>query len=163
MLLRRPVRPSRPRLQSPHGHRDGAALIETAGVLLTWLTLLIGTLDLGLVLLRHTILQNLASKAARLAAVRGANSSPEVTPWGPATVVVTLDQAHPVANLLRSCTGGLSPAQFQVRLEWPDGDNQREHRVLVRVTTSQTTALTFLLPGDGSVPLQISTMTRILQ
>ncbi|MFN7767519.1 MAG: TadE/TadG family type IV pilus assembly protein [Planctomycetaceae bacterium] len=163
MIHRLPTLPSRPSSRTSPGDRNGAALIETAGVLLTWIVLLVGTLDLGLVLLRHTVSQNLASKAARLAAVRGANSSPEVTPWGPATVVVTLDQAHPVANLLRSCTGGLSPDQFQVRLEWPDGDNGREHRVTVRVTTSQTTALTGLLPGNGTVPLQITTMARIIQ
>jgi hypothetical protein len=35
-------------------------MIETAAVLLTWILLLVGTLDLGLVLFRHNLMQRLA-------------------------------------------------------------------------------------------------------
>lgn len=151
--------PSNPPL--PERHRSGAALVETAAVLLTWMLLLLGTLDLGLVLFRQTLVHHVAAKAVRLAAVRGANASPQAAPWGPTTVEVTLDQSHPVANPLRHYTGGLAPAQFRIRMEWPDGGNQRDQRVIVRVTSSQTTCLTGLFPGDGSVPLQTTQMCRI--
>lgn len=161
MTHRQPSSRQAPRPNSSGTRRAGAAMVETAAVLAAWLVLLLGTLDLGMVLTRHTLAHHLAANAVRLAAVRGANASPQVAPWGPTTVQVTLDQSHPVADRLRPFTGGFPPSQFLVRLEWPDGDNQRDQRVIVRVTSSQPTALTGLLPGDGSVPLQTSQMCRI--
>ena len=136
-------------------------MIETAAVLLTWILLLVGTLDLGLVLFRHNLMQRLATEAARLTAVRGANATPQFVPWGPTTVEVSLDQSHAIAQLLRPLTLGLDPAQFQVRIEWPDGGNQYDQRVFVRVRSSQRTALTRFLPGDGDVPLQSTASARI--
>jgi len=141
--------------------RNGAATVETALLLLVWLLLLIGTLDLSLVLFRHTFTHHLATTAARLAAVHGANAAPQATPWGPMTVQVTLSDTHPVADLLRPLTGGLSPADFLIRLEWPDGGNNFDQRVRVTVITSQATALGSLFPGNGSVPLQATSLARI--
>lgn len=150
------------RHQSPRWQpRSGAAMLETAAVLATWIVLLVGILDLGLVLLRHNLLQRLATQAARLTSVRGANASPQLTPWGPSSLEVSLNQQHPVAALLRPMTGGFDPAQFQVRIEWLDGGNQSDQRVRVQVNSSQPTALSGVWPGGGSLSLQSSALARI--
>lgn len=141
--------------------RMGSATVETALVMLVWMLLLIGTLDLAIVLFRHTFVHHLANSAARMAAVRGANSAPEATPWGPTTVQCTLNQAHPVADALRPLTGSMSPADLQIRLEWPDGGNGFDQRVRVTVTATQPTALAGLLPGPGSISLQATSLGRI--
>jgi hypothetical protein len=138
-------------------------MLETALLLSAWIILLMGTLDLGMVLFRHSIMQQIATRAVRLAMIRGANSTPQVASWGPATVQVTLDQSQAVANLLRPSTAGLTPSTFQVRMEWPDGGNQRDQRVKVTVTSAQPTVLQSLLPGNGSVALSSTALTRIVQ
>lgn len=141
--------------------RHGAATVETALVLGVWLLLLLGTLDLGIIMFRNNFVHHLANSAARLAAVHGSNSAPEVTPWGPTTLQVGLDQPHPVTDILRPLAGGLPPAEFQVRMEWPDGGNRFDDRVRVTVTSSPATALASFLPGDGTVSLQSVCIMRI--
>jgi Flp pilus assembly protein TadG len=144
-------------------HRRGAAMFETALLLSAWLILLLGTLDLGMILFRHTIMQQIATKAVRLAMIRGANSTPQIASWGPVTVQVSLNQSQAVANLLRASTAGLDPAAFQVRMEWPDGGNQRDQRVMATVTSAQPTVLQSLLPGNGSFSMTSTALTRIVQ
>ena len=143
--------------------RQGATMLETALLLSAWMVLLLGTLDLGMILFRHTIMQQIAAKAVRLAMIRGSNSMPQIASWGPATVQVSLDQSHAVANLLRPSTAGLTPADFQVRLEWPDGGNLLDQRVKATVTSAQPTVLQSLLPGNGSFSMSSTALSRIVQ
>lgn len=143
--------------------RRGAAMVETALVLSAWMILLLGTLDIGMILFRHTVMQQIAERAARLAMIRGVNSTPQIASWGPATVRVRLHQSDPVANLLRPSTCGLTPSGFEVLLEWTDGGNQRDQRVTVTVSSAQDTILQSLLPGNGSFAMQSTALTRIVQ
>jgi hypothetical protein len=108
-------------------------------------------------------MQQIATKAVRMAMIRGANSTPQIASWGPVTVQVSLNQSQAVANLLRASTAGLDPASFQVRMEWPDGGNQRDQRVMATVTSAQPTVLQSLLPGDGSFSMTSTALTRIVQ
>jgi hypothetical protein len=163
MISRRHQSPHRATWRERSRRRHGAAMVETALVLSAWMILLLGTLDVGMILFRHTVMQQIAAKAARLAMIRGANSTPQIASWGPATVRVRLHQSGSVANLLRPSTGGLTPSGFEVLLEWPDGGNQRDQRVSVTVISSQATVLHNLLPGNGSFAMQSTALTRIVQ
>lgn len=163
MNFRRRQSPAAVTWQERSRLRRGAAMVETALVLSAWMILLLGTLDIGMILFRHTVMQQIAERAARLAMIRGANSTPQIASWGPATVRVRLHQSDPVANLLRPSTCGLTPSGFEVLLEWTDGGNQRDQRVTVTVSSAQDTILQSLLPGNGSFAMQSTALTRIVQ
>ena len=62
-----------------HSTRRGATLVETAIVLLVFLTLTFGMLDLAIANLNNNIVNNAARQAARIASVHGTMAPPSTT------------------------------------------------------------------------------------
>src|SRR5688572_30357725 len=65
--------------------RHGVAVIEAAIVISVFLVILLGTLDLGLAVLRYNVLSETSRRLARTASLRGERATPERTAWGPGT------------------------------------------------------------------------------
>ena len=61
--------------------RHGATLIEAALVTVALLSLLLGTLDMGIAVLRYNMLAEAARTGARMAIVHGSDASPEMVAW----------------------------------------------------------------------------------
>src|SRR4051812_47653674 len=68
--------------------RRGATLAETTLVLVAFLTLILGMLDLGLAVFRQQLVSRAARGAARLAIVHGSVAPSDFNggPWGTATI-----------------------------------------------------------------------------
>jgi Flp pilus assembly protein TadG len=122
------------RLRPEKRKRPGASLVETALVMVVFLTLLLGMLDLGLGVFRNNILSQAARQTARQAVVHGSLSS---VPWGPSTYgPVTADDNGAIATALRPYLVGLDPSTVTVQVAWPDGGNAPDQDCRVRVTVS---------------------------
>src|SRR5262245_23946616 len=90
--------------------RRGATLVEGAVVLLAFLLLILGVIDLGVGVLRYHVVAQAARAGARQAIVHG-NQSPRATSsWGPGTVTVKGDDtSSEVSNAVRPYLTGLNP------------------------------------------------------
>jgi hypothetical protein len=84
-----------------------------------------------------------------------------LTPWGPATQIVSLSDSHEIANTLRPLAGGLSTSAFQVKLEWIDGSNDPEKRVRVTVNGSYQSVLGGVV-GHRVIPMQAKSTMPIV-
>ena len=147
-----------PRRQTP---RRGSTLVEGAIVLMAFLTLIVGTIDLGLAVLRYNGASQAARSAARLAIVRG-NITPRATSsWGPGAVTVKGDDtASEISNAVRPYLAGLDPSKVTIKLEWPASTNAPDDQVKVTITTTYQPMLTFVL-GSSAINLSASSTMRI--
>jgi hypothetical protein len=108
-------------------------MVETAVVLGVFVAILLGSVDLGLVLLRRISLTAGARHVARAATVHGRSSRAEQAAWGPDRFSGTAADGTDVALSICPALMALDPRLVTIQLEWPDGDNQVGQRV--RVTT----------------------------
>lgn len=143
--------------------RRGAATAEAAIVIPTFLTLVVGTIDLGMGVLRSNALSHAARDAARRAAVHGslAPAGWEGGPWGPATVDQPATATGvPVVDYLRPRLPLASPSDTRVKVEWVNGDNRVGSPVRVTLTSSYRPMVAVIFGGEA-VPLTASSTMPI--
>lgn len=118
-------------------HRRGAAAVEGAIVILSFLTLILGLLDFSLAVLNHNNLTAVAGRLGRAAIVHGNKSGPQLNPWGPASFTGTAASAGEIPATVRPYLATMPAAQVQIRVEWPDGGNAIGQRVMTTVSYQQ--------------------------
>ena len=133
-------------------------MVEMAIVLMIFLALVLGMLDLGIAVFRGHILANAAREAARKAMVHG-GMAPET--WGPATFESTADTVgHPIVGVIQPFLTGLDLSQVTVQVVWPDGTGL-EKPVQVTVSMPYQPVMTFIF-GNPTFTLSGSSAMSIV-
>jgi hypothetical protein len=145
--------PHSERLHRPNFRRLGATTVETALVIGTWTIMFVGIFDAGNASIRHNTSTHLARQAARLAIVRGSQAGPELPVWGPGTRTVNLADGSDISQAMAIHLRGLPASSFNLKLEWPDGNNDPESRVRAVVTANYHPIIGFAL-GNSSIPME---------
>ena len=117
-----------------HQHRRGVTTVESAIVLSTLLLLLFAILDLGLAVCRYNVLAAAAESLSRMAIVRGATASPEMTSWGPATWTGTAASGSQMWGTTPPILGTMALTDVTIQISWPDAGNLAGNRVSVQVS-----------------------------
>lgn len=161
--MKRPVRVNNGAVSATQARlrsRCGATAVESALLLPICLVGLISLLDLMLVVLQHNSLSECARRAARVAIVRGDNST-VLTPLGPAPWAGTADQAAPMNDSIRSLLVCMPPAQVNIAATWPDGSNRSGQRINVVLTYEHRSLVSYLF-GQSPWRLKASSTMRIV-
>lgn len=135
--------------------RRGATTIELAIVLMVFLTLVFGMLDLGIAVFRYHVLAEAARQGTRAAIVHGSLAE-RLGVWGPASITEA-DVSHPIiAEVIQPLLQGFDQNQVTILVEWPDGGNnpgqEYQHRARVTVSTTYQPIITFIFAQ--SIPLE---------
>ena len=139
--------------------RRGATAVETALVMLAFLILVFGMLELGMTVFQRNIVSHAARQGARRAIVRGELAPPELSAWGPAAYDSPADSDHEIAQVMAPFLAGLDLSRTNIQMQWIDGNNEIDSRVRVTVTTARDPFLTFLftdswtLTGESTMPI----------
>jgi hypothetical protein len=151
-------------MRNPKLERRGAAVTEMSIILIVFLTLTLGMLDLGVGLFRSHMLDNAARHGARRAIVHGEYAN-ALGSWGPGTInvpasangVPIVDGPDGMQGLLNAA--GCDLPASRVIVEWLDNTNAVDSRVRVTVTSAYTPIFAFIFP-NGTINLSASsTMT----
>jgi hypothetical protein len=127
-------------------------------VLMVFLTLVLGMLDLGIAVFRTHVLANAAREGARKAIVHG-GMAPES--WGPATYAGTANSADPIPTAVQPFLTGLDLSQVTVQASWPEGSNGLEKPVQVTLSMPYQPVMTFIF-GNPTFTLSGSSTMQIL-
>ena len=117
----------------PTTTRCGVTTVETATILCVLLLLLLGTLDLGIAVVRYNVLAAAARRVTREAIVHGAEAAPERTAWGPNDYSGTAADGSEIAAAALPYLPTINPSEVAMQVNWPDGDHQEGDRVRVRM------------------------------
>lgn len=143
--------------------RRGATIVEMAVVLLTFLTLVLGMLDLGLGVARYNSLAHAARQGARQAIVHGSMAN-RLGVWGPATVgpfslsatppsiVLPSTDAADIAAFIQPTLVHFNPVEVTVTVAWPEGDNEFGKAVTVTLSAPYRPMMTFIF-GNPTITL----------
>lgn len=157
------------RLSRRH-RRSGAALVEGLIIMIVFLVLILGTVDVGTAVLHHNILSAAARTGVREIVAHGHLAPPATGtwsgPWGPGPsypnknpYVVTADKSDYIANTIRPYLTGLDPGQVTITVYWRDGDNEPGSRVNVTLTAPYQPATTLFIgtfTQDASTTMPIA-------
>lgn len=121
--------------------RRGATLTETSIVLMVFLLLVFGMLDLGIMVTRSQSLSEAARNGAREAIVHGEYA---ISPLGPSSLTCVASDSNAIADKIRPQLLLMDPAQVRINATWPDGGNEINQRVHVRVEADFTPIMTFI-------------------
>jgi Flp pilus assembly protein TadG len=138
-------------------------MVEAALIVTVFLALVTGTIDLAVGVFRQHVLTHAARQGVRQAIVHGelAPSSWKGGKWGPTTYgPVAANDSNPKAQAIAPYLAGMDPANVQVTMTWPDGNNEVESRVTVTLTTTWTPVMGFVF-GSRTVTLSASSTMRI--
>jgi len=124
--------------------RRGVAMVEGAIVLGVFLTIVLGTLDLGLALLRKNVVTEGARRVAREAIVHGSLAPPEDTAWGPTTYAGWAGDTTEIAAAIQPVLVTIEPHKTSIQVDWPDGGNRPGQRVRVTVGYQHDSLFPFL-------------------
>ena len=136
---------------SANERRRGVAAAELAMVILVFLTIIFGMIELAIVVFQYHVVSQGSRQIARLAIVRGELAPPELTAWGPTTKTVTANSADEVALAGKGYLTGLDLSATTIQLEWLDSSIALEKRVQVTVTTTHQAILSFPLSGSWTL------------
>lgn len=153
------------RLSNPKSAiRRGAAIVELAIVLMVFLILVLGMIDLGLAILRQQLLSEASRQGVRQAIIHGKlapSGLPGGGPWGPTSVdVLASSSDHPIIEHIRPFLIQMDHAQTRIQVEWPEGSNDIQKQVRVTVSTTYQPMITFIF-GDTAMALTSSTTMPI--
>ena len=132
--------------------RRGAAMAEAAIVLPVFLSLALGTLDLGMAVFRNHAVGEAARQGARIASVHGFLAN-QLGPWGTTAYSGAGDSTDTIPTAIRNAgaLAGLNPANVTISVQWPDGSNNvltsADCRVQVTASTTWTPLFSYLLGG----------------
>ena len=128
-------------------------MLETALVLMVFLTLVLGMVDLGIGVFRHHQVAQAARQGARRAIVHGSLAD-RLGPWGPdAYAAPAAEDDHPIAAVIRPSLVGMDLDEVAIEVTWPDGGNQMQDRVRVLVTAPYRPVITFIF-GNPTITLR---------
>ncbi len=144
--------------------RRGATIVEMAIVLLTFLTLVLGMLDLGLGVARYNSLAHAARQGARQAIVHGSMAD-RLGVWGPATVEFSLSASPPsivlpstdaadIAAFIQPTLVHFNPAEVTVKVKWESG-NEFGQPVTVTLSAPYRPMMTFIF-GNSVSPIKLT-------
>jgi TadE-like protein len=133
--------------RAPRCKRAGATTIETAIVLSLFLMLCFVILNLGLSTFRYNVLGAAARRVARESIVHGAAASPEREVWGPMSFSGHAADDHTIAEVVAAILPTMNPADVDVEVSWPDGENQEGDRVRVRLSFVDAPFVPFMSLG----------------
>jgi Flp pilus assembly protein TadG len=148
--------------------RRGAVLVDAALVMLTFLTLVLGMIDLGIAVFRQQVVSRAAREGARRVIVNGKAA---MTTWGTAPInSPATAQNVPIVTWLVSGDGqfyrgalpGLNLTATTIQVAWLDGNNDPEatfNRVQVTVSTTYKPMMTFIFGSPTYTLSAASTMT----
>ncbi|HUQ68630.1 MAG TPA: hypothetical protein VM165_03845 [Planctomycetaceae bacterium] len=134
--------------------------MEGAVVLGVFLTLLLGSLDLALAVLRSNALAEAARRLTRAAIVRGEDSADLFTPWGPTICEAGANDGSDYAVCIRDALVVAKLSEVKYRLEWPDGGNAAGDRVQATITSKYAPIIPSLF-GSAPYNLQATSTMRI--
>ena len=131
-------------------HRRGAAVLEMSIILMTFLVLTMGMLDMGIGVFRYHIVAQAARYGARRAIVHGDRAT-QLGSWGTATIDVAANaNGIPIVD---GVDDGIAPmlvgcdlSQTRIRVEWLEGGNSFEQPVRVTLTSPYTPIFSFIFP-----------------
>jgi Flp pilus assembly protein TadG len=151
----------RSRLARHARRRQGATVVETAVALVLFVTLLLGTVDLGYGIFRYHILAQSARKLARQATVRGSLAD-QLGTWGPDSTEITAADSESVAQYIAPSLVGWDVTKVDIQLDWIDGGNDAEtgDRVRVYLSAPYQPMMTFIL-GSPAITLSSTSIMRI--
>jgi Flp pilus assembly protein TadG len=138
--------------------RRGAAAVETAIVLLVFVVLVLGMLELSIAVLRYNIVSQAARQAARQAIVRGELAPPKLSEWGPASFSRNANAADPTVEAIQPYLTGLDLNNTTIAIDWIDGSTKIQKRVRVTIVTSHQPFLTFIFGSSAWTLNGVSTM-----
>jgi hypothetical protein len=141
--------------------RRGVTVVEGAVLLTTLLLILFAMLDLGLATFRYNMLAAAARQVGRYAIVRGAEAGPELSVWGPATYSQTAADGSEIAIVAAAYLATMDKSDVQIEVTWPDGENQENDRVVVRLAYRHQPVVPLLKLG-GPMDLSAETTMQIL-
>lgn len=130
-------------------------------IIVAFLTILFGMIDLGIGVFRYNMVSHAARQGARLAIVHGslATSGWQGGPWGPGTVgPVALSDSSAPAAAVGATVVGLDKTQAQMTITWLDGKNEADNRVRVTVTYPYRPFVTFIFGSPTYTLTATSTM-----
>jgi len=123
--------------------RRGATLVEMTMVILLFLIMVFGMLDLGILLARLNSLSQAARSGARAAIVRG-EFADLLGKLGPTAYSGTAAASDPIPTAVRGQLIMMDPAAVNVNVTWPDGSNALDSRVKVTASAGFTPMMTFI-------------------
>jgi hypothetical protein len=136
-------------------HRRGAAVLEMSIILMTFLVLTLGMLDMGIGVFRYHIVAQAARFGARRAIVHGDRAT-QLGSWGTATIDVMANaNGIPIVDGvgvdgagdgIASMLVGCDLSQTRIRVEWLEGGNSFEQPVRVTLTSPYTPIFSFIFP-----------------
>ena len=150
-------------MRSRRHHRRGATVLEMSIILMMFLTLTTGMLDLGLGVFRYHLVSEAARQGARRAIVHGERAT-ALGVWGTETIdVPATANGIPIVDGtgdgLQPLLVGCNLSASRIKVEWPSGSNAYEEPVRVTVTTPYQPVLLWIFPGDLITLTGTSTMT----
>jgi TadE-like protein len=143
--------------------RRGAAVVEMAIVLMVFITLVLGMLDLGIAVFRRHVIAQAARQGVRQAIVHGGLANAGMGVWGPTAWSGTADSGgHEVLNIIQPMLAGMDPSTVDVQVEWLDGGNDVNlgDHVRVSVSTPYQPIMTFIF-GNPTFTLQATSTMQI--
>ena len=155
--------------------RRGTTLLEAVLTITALLTLILGTIDLGMAVFRQQVLSQAARQGVRKAIVHGklAPSGWNGGPWGPSSSYPTLtdpttwtytvnanNSTDYIAQAIKPSLSGMDTSQVTITVQWIDGSNSPEKRVRVTLATTWQPLLFFIF-GNQTVPLGASSTMPI--
>jgi TadE-like protein len=144
----------------PAGRR-GVTTVETALVILAFLTLVLGMIDLGMALLRNHLVCEAAREGARQAIIHGSLAPSSMGAWGPNSVgPVAANDSAPLAQAVQPFLADFDPSTVTVQAQWLDGGNCPGQRVQVTVNATCPMMLPSLV-GVSSLSLHASSTMPI--
>jgi Flp pilus assembly protein TadG len=129
--------------------RRGATTVEAMVVLGLMFVTLFVIFDLGLTTFQYNVLSAAARRVARQAIVHGAGAPPEKTSWGPAAFVGTAADSSEIASAAATLLPTMKPANVSIAIDWPDGNNEENDRVRVRLNYVHHPLVPFLSLGSS--------------
>jgi hypothetical protein len=134
-------------------------MVEFAVVVLVFVTLVLGMLDLGYGVFQYHIVAEAARQGARQAIVHGGLAD-RLGPWGPASYSGAGSDTHPLAEAVRPYLVGLDPNEVTIEAVWLDGGNGLDERVQITVGTPFRPIMTFIF-NDPAFNLEATSTMRI--
>jgi hypothetical protein len=113
-------------------------MVESAIIMMAFLLLIFGMIDLGRGVFRHNQLAQAARQGARQAMVHGqlAPAKWNGGPWGPSTINVKADaNGVPIVDAIQPMLVSCELDKTSIKVEWLDGSNKLEKSVRVTVTS----------------------------
>src|SRR4051794_22710849 len=110
------------RQRSGRPRRRGGALVEAIITTSAFMTLLLGTIDMGVAVFHMHIVSEAARQGARRAACQGALAPSKLNggPWGPAAFSGDGNSTDPKVTSIKPCMTGLDLANTTINVTWPD-------------------------------------------